>query len=152
MNYDPATWGTYGQWASAAITGAAFFATFYVIRRDAKLRRTSQARRIVYYFSYFIPGEPMEDRWFHIRNNSDESIYDVFFYLHDGRKIEQGARQVMHPGEETKHRSLEVPRVSFRDGARVRWLRTIDGDLSTGRPKFSKWFKQHQRMLGNKVS
>lgn len=148
MNFDPDTWGTVGQWASALFAGSAFFATFYVIRRDAALRRTSQAPRVVYYFSYFIPGEPMEDRWFHIRNNSDESIYDVFFYDHGGRQISQGARQVLHPGEETKYRSLDVPPISFRDGARVRWLRTIEGDLRTGRPQYSKWFRQHQRMLG----
>jgi hypothetical protein len=147
MDFNPSTWGTVADWVGGVGTTLAFFATFYVIRRDAKLRRTSQARRIVYYFSYFIPGEPMEDRWFHIRNNSDESIYDVFFYDHGGRQISQGARQVLHPGEETKYRSLEVPRISFRDGARVRWLRTIEGDLRTGRPKYSKWFKEHQRKL-----
>ncbi|WP_209743556.1 hypothetical protein [Arthrobacter sp. PvP023] len=152
MEFDPSSWGTVGQWASAVFAGSAFFATFYVIRRDSKLRRTSQARRIVYYFSYFIPGEPMEDRWFHIRNNSDESVYDVFFYHHGGRQIEAGARQVLHPGEETTYRSLEVPRISFRDGARVPWLRNIEGDLTTGRPKYSKWFRQHRRMLQKKPS
>ncbi|MDR6413474.1 hypothetical protein [Pseudarthrobacter sulfonivorans] len=152
MEFESSLWGTVGQWASAVFAGLAFFATFYVIRRDSKLRRTSQARRIVYYFSYFIPGEPMEDRWFHIRNNSDESVYDVHFYYHIGRYIEQGARQVLHPGEETKYRSLEVPRISFRDGAGVSWLRNIEGDLKTGRPKYSKWFRQHRRMLQKKPS
>ncbi|WP_458112268.1 hypothetical protein M1D88_18790 [Arthrobacter sp. R1-13] len=151
MELDPSTWGTAGQWASAVFAGSAF-ATFYVIRRDAKLRRTSHARRIAYYSRYFLPDELMDDRWFHIRNNSDESVYDVFFYDHGGRQIEQGARQVLHPGEETKYRSMEAPRISFRDGAQVRWLRNIDGDLKSGRPKYSKRFRQHQRMLGKKPS
>ncbi|MDP9906070.1 hypothetical protein [Arthrobacter bambusae] len=71
MDLSPSVWGTVDQWASAVFAGSAFFATFYVIRRDAKLRRMSQARRVVYYFSYFIPGEPMEDRWFHIQRRVD---------------------------------------------------------------------------------
>jgi hypothetical protein len=46
---DHATWGTVGQWVGGIGTTLAFTATFYVIRRDAKVRRYAQARKIIFY-------------------------------------------------------------------------------------------------------
>jgi hypothetical protein len=83
---DPATWGTVGQWVGGIGTILAFTATFYVIRRDAEVRRYTQARKIIFYYDW-VPSEkkPTEGGQGHqrdhiVRNLSDEPIYSVMFF------------------------------------------------------------------------
>ncbi|BCW66746.1 hypothetical protein NicSoilB4_15090 [Arthrobacter sp. NicSoilB4] len=46
MDFNPDTWGTFGQWASAGLTGLAFLTTAFVVARDTKVRKQSQARKV----------------------------------------------------------------------------------------------------------
>lgn len=65
----------------------------------------------------------------------------ITFYERVVRQIEQERNRFCTLARRTKYRSLEVPRIGLRDGARVWWLRNIKGDLKTGRPKYTKWFR-----------
>jgi hypothetical protein len=48
---DPKVWGTVAQWVGSLGTTSAFFATFYVILKDAKVRRQAQASHVAYYLT-----------------------------------------------------------------------------------------------------
>lgn len=151
MNFNPSIWGTVGQWASAVITGSAFFATFYVIRRDAKVRRYAQARQVAYYtkenkrsiYEYDQEEEVSHD--FMVINLSPEPIYDIM-QLSDS-KGSVGLlefRPVLLPGHEHVFQGADYTRVgppilSFRDNSGTVWARSIAGKLHrTGTRK--DWF------------
>lgn len=145
MDFNPDTWGTIGQWASALITGSAFFATFYVIRRDAAVRRYAQARKVAYYVKVIEPSkyEPVgtiADLEYIVRNISDEPIYGLAYFYHPGRRVVRG-QEVVLPGEEVIYRrqgaedigrEVGTPRIWFRDNSGHFWNRSIDGFLRRG--------------------
>ncbi|MCZ9880539.1 hypothetical protein [Arthrobacter sp. B2a2-09] len=159
MDFNPSIWGTVGQWASAVITGSAFFATFYVIRRDAAVRRFSQARKVAYYVkpvkvSVYEPPGTVPNAEYIIKNMSDEPIYGVTYYYNHGPKRGRvlGSEEVVIPGEEvifTTEASEDVlrengyPFVWFRDNSGHFWNRSIDGFLRRGGGAISnlKWVK-----------
>ena len=136
--FPPGEWGTYGQWASALITGAAFSATFYVIRRDAKVRRFAQARKVGFYYQAMRP-EDRETDYSHpyrlfLRNLSDEPLYDVNFriYKDDTYLAQYELRPVLLPGDELTttydgQPKLKEVAANFRDNSGVEWMRTLDG-------------------------
>lgn len=145
LQYDPAVWGTVGQWASAIGTTLAFLATFYVIRRDARIRKRQQAAKVAF-FQVDRPREPEEvdgkwDRWYvgTVSNLSDEPIYDVYLMMVKRGRRRQWvdsllSREILLPGEAAERSSeysnsfREVDAV-FRDNAGYHWQRTISGRL-----------------------
>lgn len=142
-DFPPGEWGTFGQWASALITGAAFSATFYVIRRDAKYRRHEQANKVIYFERIGISLRNDETEYVYtVKNMSDHPIYDVSFYYHKtvkpGPPLQAPARWV-EPGKEAYYGRLSVaddeknhPRVSFTDHSGQMWNRTYYGALKSG--------------------
>ncbi|GAP53478.1 hypothetical protein AHiyo6_00430 [Arthrobacter sp. Hiyo6] len=151
MDFNPSTWGTVGQWASAVITGSAFFATFYVIRRDAKVRLFAQARQVAYYIQkkkrslYEIDeGEdPIHD--FTVINLSAEPIYDVMQVSDSNGSVGLlEFRAVLLPNDQHVFQGADysrtaLPILSFRDNSGAVWARSISGKLHrTGTRK--DWF------------
>lgn len=142
-DFPPGEWGTYGQWASALITGAAFSATFYVIRRDAKYRRHEQANKVIYFERIGIsPHNDKIEYVYTVKNMSDHPIYDVSFYYHKATKsgppLKAPARWV-NAGEEAYYQRVGVaedeqnhPRVAFTDHSGQKWNRTYYGTLKSG--------------------
>lgn len=144
FHYDPTTWGTVGQWASAVGTTLAFIAAVYVIRRDAKVRRRSQSRKVVYYEA--VSDRETDDiegkyrRWYDatIKNLSDEPIYDVWLFMvsERGRRLIDNLNgvEVLLPGESFHRRSgysfsFRYVDVIFRDNSGFWWRRSLDGKL-----------------------
>ncbi|MDQ0672960.1 hypothetical protein QFZ36_000521 [Pseudarthrobacter siccitolerans] len=128
MDFNPDTWGTVGQWASAVITGSAFFATFYVIRRDARVRLLAQARKVAYYRS-------QRGRfWNHtVHNLSDEPIFDVQLHVVvKGRSRELIAeKEILIPQEKLSPTEWFADSIDaeFRDNSGHWWRRTVNGKL-----------------------
>jgi hypothetical protein len=141
--FDPATWGTVGQWVGSIGTTLAFTATFYVIRRDAKVRRYAQARKVAFYQGWTtvevdaVTHEevPRFDRT--VQNLSDEPIYDVRIWKigDTTRSNTLEKREVLLPNgpsliyrcdSETGERIF----LDFRDNSGKRWTRTLRGNLS----------------------
>lgn len=143
MNFDPTTWGTVGQWASAVFAGSAFFATFYVIQRDAKLRRYARASRVAYY-AY----RPEDYFGYKVKNLSDEPIYEVMIYEPNGKVL--SLRHVIMPGDEDgvfypdRNYSGPDPQVQFRDNGGLLWNRDTKGVLRQrlDKPNFGKLWKK----------
>jgi hypothetical protein len=86
--YDATLYGSVGQWVGAVGTTAAFGATFYVILRDANLRRKSQARKVAFYIERtYRNGESAAQGHnptsydYTVHNQSDEPIYSATIYV-----------------------------------------------------------------------
>lgn len=131
--FPPGEWGTYGQWASALVTGSAFFATFYVIRRDAKVRRYAQARKVVFYSEELRPARGYQ---YTVRNLSDEPIYGVVLYKEHPNTI-FSLDKVLLPGKDTppfvtKGDNSPPLRLAFRDNGGWNWNRDTLGFLREG--------------------
>lgn len=151
MDINPSTWGTVGQWASAVITGSAFFATFYVIRRDAKVRLFAQARQVAYYIKenkrsiYEFDQDEEVSHDYTVINLSPEPIYDVTQVSDSNGSVGLlEFRAVLLPGHEHVFEGADYSRVappilSFRDNSGAVWARSISGKLhKTGTRK--DWF------------
>jgi hypothetical protein len=150
MSFDPSIWGTVADWVGGIGTSLAFVATFVVILRDARVRRYTQSRKVVYVVETTkpipLPGSGHEDialdeqTRFVVKNLSDEPVYDVLHYLHSSRNHRRellALKTVLLPGEETAYESdkysvSEGPRVTFRDNSGWFWNRSIDGHLRPG--------------------
>jgi hypothetical protein len=136
--FPPGEWGTFGQWASALITGAAFTATFYVIRRDAKVRRFAQARKSAFFIKE-VPLPPIRrdgplPHNLFFKNLSDEPLYEVTFYRLEHRRrvsilgecpalLPEGTCKSAHTGTPT----VRDTHVEFRDNSGITWVRRLDG-------------------------
>jgi hypothetical protein len=131
--------GTIPQWLSAIGTTLAFTATFYVIQRDARIRRRSQARRVSFYDEVLERGRNKDGSKFTkskvcVENLSDETIYDVALHVirYNDPGQRQGYERVLIPKSQV---SLELwaraPNYDlvFRDASGIRWHRTYDGQL-----------------------
>lgn len=132
MIFEPAEWGTFGQWASALGTTAAFSATFYVIRRDSKVRRYSQARKVAYYRVDL--GKDRGGIWSHtVENLSDEPIYDVELHLVvRGRSRKSLVKaEILTPKDKLPPLLDHADAIDaqFRDNSGRLWRRTVDGKL-----------------------
>jgi hypothetical protein len=150
---NPIVWGTYGQWVSAIGTTLAFSATFFVIRRDAKVRRYAQARKVALYVER-TDREPHEvegkhKAWYtvHLKNLSDEPIYDAMFFMRqNGRRGDNlGGESVIMPGAERLYRSgYSISEGSldawFRDNSGKWWDRDLRGAL-TEKSRFRHWLE-----------
>lgn len=156
--FPPGEWGTYGQWASAIITGLAFGATFYVILRDAKVRKIAQARKVLYVSVEKLVANDdevtghtnmrMSPRYV-LRNLSDEPLYRAFFYAHDGLKAGKAldSRAVILPGEEFMYDFDidEPPLACFRDNSDVGWIRNIKGKVHPHRRGWGRSFERNSK-------
>ncbi len=142
------TWGTVGQWVSAVGTSLAFSATFYVIRRDGRVRRQDQARKVAFYVQAVdrAPDEVQgkHRNWYNvtIKNLSDEPLYDVSHYLVD-RKAKAvdvlTGTAVLLPDESFTRRSPYSTAAwgtaaFFRDNSGRIWRREIGGRLTEVSP------------------
>jgi hypothetical protein len=133
---DPATWGTVGQWVGGVGTTLAFGATFYVIRRDAKVRRYAQARKIVFYDTYDTDvryDELNEKHYFDciVKNLSDEPIYDVALIdIPDNDDL----ALILLPQEALTYTQItgfpSSISLYFRDNAGLYWSRSSSGNLA----------------------
>ncbi|NHC12568.1 hypothetical protein [Motilibacter deserti] len=152
-HFDAQNWGTLGQWVSATGTSLAFFATFYVIRRDAKVRRREQARKVAFYterrarLPEQVEGKHRTWTYYVVANLSDEPIYDVVFWLAKGRSVldSWGVRaDVLLPGGKEEaigdHHYAFDKVLLFRDNSGKTWVRTITGELRE-LGKLSRWWQ-----------
>ncbi len=144
IEFHPSVWGTVGQWVSAIGTTSAFLATFYVIRRDARERRQSQARKTsLYVVKRERTPEEVQGKhktWYDltVKNLSEEPIYDATFMMTDGKRLidSVGHKEIILPDEtfETrKHYSNVVLGgidVIFRDNSGHHWRRNVQGILT----------------------
>jgi hypothetical protein len=160
--FDAQVWGTVGQWVGAIGTTSAFIATFYVIRRDANIRRKSQARKVALYAQ---SGSIDGNTTITVSNLSDEPIYDIWLpyadvidaeivdevidrVIPEPEKIaeppvaalESRPSDVLLPGASTSEiiprRSDEIEGlvvVTFRDNSGSRWQKSLDGRLRSTR-------------------
>lgn len=147
MDFNPDTWGTVAEWVGSIGTTLAFLATFIVIRRDAKVRRIAQARRIVYtvetlnLMQLTIKGhEPpaLMDKSYSLTNLSDEPIYDVFFLIDGANGQIPASKDVVLPGEVFSaevETGVKAPIVLFRDNSETAWIRNVNGKIHTYNPK-----------------
>lgn len=168
-DFPPGEWGTYGQWASAFGTTAAFTATFYVIRRDARVRQVSQARKVTFYTEReepekrdvklweAMPKKPRHTFFATVKNLSDEPIYDVGIYVcRRGKKVDiLASDDVLLPTSTLKRDSMGWFYGSldarFRDNSGRTWDRTWDGKLRE-RGKFRLLLEKHFRVGWTTVS
>ena len=170
--YDTMIWGTPAQWASAVGTTLAFTATFYVIRRDAKIRRRTQMSKVALYLVE-TPREPADidgkrKNWYYVtvKNFSDEPIYNVTFYMYhwglsrpliiDGVKtlwpdsVLLGGQSDFYRSESSDgtYEGYEIL-VQFRDNSGRWWQRTLNGRaIELGR--IHRWASQ-RRLTVNQV-
>jgi uncharacterized protein YcfL len=146
MDFNPDTWGTVADWVGGLGTTAAFLITAFVVYRDAKVRKLAQARKIVYVseeteyvslvtasFHNYSTGPVPHLHRYTLKNLSDEPIYRVFFYAHDGLRKGQAldAKEVVLPGAEFSYEAEanEAPLACFRDNSDVGWVRNIKGKI-----------------------
>lgn len=157
LNFQPHVWGTVGQWASAIGTLSAFSATFYVIKRDAKVRRRSQAQKVALYIET-VDRQPDEvdgkyDTWYDltVKNLSEEPIYDVAFWMINdrGQLLDGlGSETVLLPDQTYVQRSgysnvaFGSVDVLFRDNGGRHWRRNVEGHL-TERSRLELWRFAH---------
>jgi hypothetical protein len=144
FEFHPSVWGTIGQWVSAIGTTSAFLAAFYVIRRDAKERRRSQARKTsLYVVTRERAPEEIDGKhkkWYDLtfKNLSEEPIYDVVFVIIDGKCIVDsvGRRDILLSDETYEHRNSYSNVVwggvdiIFRDNSGHKWRRNVKGVLA----------------------
>ena len=161
FHYDPTTWGTIGQWAAAAGTTLVFLTTLYVIRRDAKVRRRSQSRKVVYYET---ESKREQDQiegnhryWYNatVKNLSDEPIYDIRLIIvskEGRRRLIDGlsSAELLLPEESFSFRSgrpfaFRFVDAFFRDNSGFYWRRRIDGKLEE-HGRLSRWVYKHQHL------
>jgi hypothetical protein len=143
--FAPHVWGTVGQWVSAVGTVSAFTATFYVIRRDASVRREAQASKVAVYRERAEMINPPNDRSRYrvvIHNVSDQPLYDVVLWLvRDGKLVDSVTRDdVVMPDETTSYLAgdetvFEVTDATFRDNSGRVWRRDIEGRLTSIDPR-----------------
>jgi hypothetical protein len=120
--YDPALWGTVAQWASGVGSTAAFWATFYIIRRDAKIRRRTQVRKVLFY--HRVDSEGRHEVV--LENSSDEAIHHIVAY---GNCIEDTSVSFLAPANEVaiivqdwpKFRREGTAHCTFIDNSDIRW-------------------------------
>lgn len=79
MHYDPATWGTYGQWASSALTVASLFLGLRILRIDQRDKRRAQAAKVTFtaVLSVDMETEFLSAVRGHVYNDSDALITSV---------------------------------------------------------------------------
>lgn len=145
-------WGTVGQWLGSVGTTCAFLATFYVIRRDAKIRRRTQAAKVAFYHvtpdgrTILREGEEasFSTDWpeYVLLNLSDEPIYGIQLTNSspDGRVIERDTYPLLLPGEDIRNRRgwsrNNIPtRAAFTDNSGRRWYKYPDGRLAEATPR-----------------
>src|SRR5262249_39073870 len=137
-----------------------FVLTLYVIRRDAKVRRRRQSRKVAYYEAVS-DREPDEiegkyRRWYDatVKNLSDEPIYDARLFM-----VSQGRRRlidglshvdVLLPGESFYYRSSYSFSFRFvdavlRDNSGFHWRRRLDRKLEEHN-RLSRWGFKHQHL------
>ncbi|BCW78311.1 hypothetical protein [Arthrobacter sp. NicSoilC5] len=141
MDFNPDTWGTVADWVGGLGTTAAFVATAIVINRDAKVRKLSQARKVVYITEEFgIPASTdadgnvsfdMSTRYI-VQNLSEEPIYDIRLYARhqDGSRRWLAAEyDILLPEKAFTLNAQfdEAPLVTFRDNSGARWIRDKGG-------------------------
>jgi hypothetical protein len=159
--YDPALYGTWAQWAAATGATAAFGATFYVIRRDANLRRKAQARQVSFYITpTFGPGQSAAAGHnpasydYTVHNQSNEPIYRAVIYVESpGYTLYDaavGSIDWLLPGDKdhVSQRALphEVGGVAFaifRDNSGEWWKRDSDGRLDHV-SKLDLWLRERR--------
>jgi hypothetical protein len=146
MDFNPDTWGTVADWVGGLGTTAAFLITAFVVYRDAKFRRLSQARKVVYVaeeteymsvvtasFHDYETGPPPNLYKYILKNLSDEPIYGIRFISSGGpnKGHRLAAKDVVLPGEEFTHEDelAYPPIVAFRDNSDVGWVRNIKGKV-----------------------
>lgn len=150
MNFDPSTWGTVADWVGGVGTTAAFIAAVVVIAKDAKVRKIAQARKVVYVAESIqlvpisIAGGASHSGGtstrYILKNLSDEPIYRIFFYAHNGARTGNAldSTPVILPGEDYAYEFDvdEPPLACFRDNSDVGWIRNIKGKIHPfrGRP------------------
>jgi hypothetical protein len=129
-----------------------FLATFYVIRKDAKVRRYQQARKIALFVERTEvagpDGRPQLRSVVRLRNMSDEPIYDATFFLKDKRKRIDFliTPHVILPQDQTTYDSGERwisdnnLDVWFRDNTGKWWDRTLRGTLKE-KTRFRHWLE-----------
>jgi hypothetical protein len=149
MDFNPTTWGSIGQWVSAALTTLAFLTTAYVVQRDTKERRLSQARQVAYFLKEEKRAVYERGRnqilEYTVRNLSPEPIYEVstVFDSIDGIALSD-YRAILLPGdthalEVSSLHKLPPPVLSFRDNAGKVWKRSVSGNLHLARTR-KNWY------------
>lgn len=149
MDFNPDTWGTVADWVGGLGTTAAFLITGFVVYRDAKLRRSAQARQVAYYVrrpkDYLfdrLSGRDVQEDYF-VSNMSPEPIYDVIWYyksdenslgLLDHKGVLLPSQE--HPFPEIEHSLDEPPLICFRDNSGNLWIRSVAGYFH---PAKQKW-------------
>jgi hypothetical protein len=144
MDFNPDTSGTVADWVGGTGTTLAFLATAYVVRRDAKVRREAQARKVAYYLREVdrAPDEIVGKYtkwWIHeIHNLSDEPIYRVKPHEVNQRGVRipivRRFREVLLPGQSFTIQEAFYPspgrrEIQFLDNSGRPWIRTLKGDL-----------------------
>lgn len=132
MDVNPDTWGTVADWVGELGTTAAFLAAVVVIAKDAKVRKSAQARKVAYVTEKLTVYGDLQGMThvrqvpkYVIKNLSDEPIYDVSFHAHAGISAVQGPaigeQDVVLPGEDfaTNSELSEPPLAYFRDNPNV---------------------------------
>lgn len=154
--FDSSVWGTVGDWVTGLGTVSAFGATFYVIRRDAKERRRSQAKKTsLYVITRQRAPEEVEGKhkvWYDLtfKNLSEEPVYDVYFMMVEGKRLidSLGYEEIVLPGEirERRYHYSNVTfggvDVIFRDNSGKNWRRNVRGFL-TERKTTELWTYRH---------
>lgn len=153
--FTTSTWGTIGQWASVTLALCALTSTLYIIRRDAKLRRRTQARKVAFYvvtsdrLAREVEGK--QKHWYDliVENLSDEPVYSVQYVMARGPRILDGltTHPVLMPKAQVSWRRGTYPRpldwknrrrysgpshtvdVLFRDNGGTHWRRDLEGNL-----------------------
>ena len=153
---DPLVWGTWAQWASAAGSTAAFGATFYVIRRDAKVRRHAQARKVAFYVARvhrpgadIAGGETPRAYHYTVENFSDEPIYMAHMYVtkYGKRNHPIAMIDMLLPGQKDHYESTTAALttaltvdITFRDNSGRWWDRRYTGQLRQT-SKLRRWLE-----------
>lgn len=146
MDFNPDTWGTVADWVGGLGTTAAFLITGFVVYRDAKVRRSSQARQVAYYLrrpkDYLFNRLSVEVDYF-ISNMSQEPIYDVMhYYKSDDDSLGiLDYKDVLLPNQEyqfpeVQHMLSDPPLISFRDNSGNLWIRSASGYVHPARKKW----------------
>ncbi|MEV7572632.1 hypothetical protein AB0P28_05955 [Pseudarthrobacter sp. NPDC089323] len=158
MDFNPDTWGTVADWVGGLGTTAAFLVTGFVVYRDAKERRSAQARQVAYFlrrptnFIYkSLKGEEVRVEFF-VSNMSPEPIYDVVHYHHlDTALGILDYKDVILPQEthalanqgyippEVVELKGSPPLLRFRDNSGHVWIRSVSGYVH---PAGKKWTNQ----------
>jgi hypothetical protein len=134
-------WGTIPAWVSAIGSTLAFFSAVYVIRRDARIRRFAQARKINLYATKVTKHPSTDTQRKHysaeyvVENRSDETVYDVTLWCMSrsglSRDVLTGSRMLLPDDKisrEWLHRDNQIE-LDFRDNLGQTWARSYNGQL-----------------------